>query len=57
MLVLTRTKGETIEIRVDGKLVVLTVLRVKGNYIRLGCTAPREVHIKRGELNKRTGAA
>jgi carbon storage regulator len=53
MLVLGRVKGESIEI--DGGIVV-TVVRVKGNTVRLGFTAPQETKIKRGEISVRVQA-
>lgn len=47
MLVLTRRKNQSIVIGDD---VVVTVLEVKGDSIRLGITAPREVQVYREEL-------
>jgi len=47
MLVLTRKKDETIVL--DGRITV-KVLHVKGSTIRLGIEAPREVPVRRGEL-------
>ena len=47
MLVLTRRKNQSIVIGDD---VVITVLEVKGDSIRLGITAPREVQVYREEL-------
>lgn len=47
MLVLTRKQNEEIVI---GDNVKVTVLQIKGNSIRLGIEAPREVRIVRGEL-------
>ena len=46
MLVLTRKQGEQIRI---GDNVVLTVVRVKGQAIRLGIEAPQDVRVVRGE--------
>ena len=40
MLILTRRVGETVVI---GNDVTVTVLGVKGNQVRLGVNAPREV--------------
>jgi len=51
MLVLTRKMGEQIVIGGD---IQVTVLRVRGNRVRLGVTGPAEVPIHRGELPKRT---
>ena len=47
MLVLTRREGETLVI--DGDIKV-TVLSIKGNQIRIGIDAPKEVPIHRQEL-------
>ena len=47
MLVLSRKKSETIVI--DGNIEI-EVLQVKGNSIRLGIKAPRDVKVLRGEL-------
>lgn len=47
MLVLTRKRQEQIHIGDD---IVLTVLRVKGNTVRVGIEAPRNVRVLRGEL-------
>jgi len=50
MLVLTRRKDEKIVI--DG-LISVKVVEVRGNSVRLGIEAPREVRVLRGELEKR----
>jgi carbon storage regulator CsrA len=47
MLVLTRKQNEKIQI---GDNVFLTVLRIKGNTVRLGIEAPQDVRVVRGEL-------
>jgi len=47
MLVLTRRKNQSIVI---GDQIVVTVLDVKGDQIRLGITAPRDVQVFREEL-------
>ena len=44
MLILTRRVGETVVI---GNDVTVTVLGVKGNQVRLGVNAPREVAVHR----------
>lgn len=48
MLVLTRKLDESIRIGDDIKI---TILRIKGNTIRLGIEAPRDVRVVRSELN------
>src|SRR5439155_22193923 len=49
MLVLTRKLQQQIKI---GDQITVTILRVKGNTVRVGITAPREVRVVRGELPK-----
>ncbi|MCA9195058.1 MAG: carbon storage regulator [Planctomycetales bacterium] len=49
MLVLSRKVGEKLVI--DGNITV-EVVRIKGNRITLGLSAPKDVSILRGELEK-----
>jgi carbon storage regulator CsrA len=49
MLVLTRKTREQIQI---GENVVITILRVKGQTVRVGIEAPRDVRVLRSELPK-----
>jgi carbon storage regulator CsrA len=51
MLILTRRVGETIVI--GGHEVTVTVLGVKGNQIRLGIKAPRNIAVHREEIYER----
>ena len=55
MLILTRRVGETVMI---GDEISVTVLRVKGNQIRLGVNAPKNVSVQREEIfgRARSGA-
>ena len=50
MLVLTRKPNETIEL--PGLGVTITLLKIKGNSVRVGIVAPREQTIVRGEIKK-----
>lgn len=47
MLVLTRKANQQIQI---GDNVVVTILQIKGNTVRVGIEAPRDVRVIRGEL-------
>lgn len=47
MLILTRRVGETLMIGDD---VALTVLGVKGNQVRVGVNAPKDVSVHREEI-------
>ncbi len=51
MLVLSRKQQQEIVI---GDNVKITVLKVKGNTVRLGIEAPRDVKVIRGELPRET---
>lgn len=50
MLILTRRAGETLMIGDD---VTITVLGVKGNQVRIGVNAPKNVAVHREEIYQR----
>ena len=50
MLILTRRIGETLMVGDD---VTITVLGVKGNQVRIGVNAPKDVAVHREEIYER----
>jgi len=50
MLILTRRVGESLMI---GEEITITVLGVKGNQVRIGVDAPRDVAVHREEIFNR----
>jgi carbon storage regulator len=53
MLVLSRKKDEQIILTIDGQDVMVKVLKIDGNKVRLGITAPDQVTVHREEVWKR----
>ncbi len=49
MLVLTRDRNQSIVI---GKDIVITVVEIRGDKVKLGISAPREVDVHREEVAK-----
>lgn len=50
MLALTRRPGESIHIGPD---IIVHVVRIQRGQVRIGITAPKDVHIVRNELVER----
>ena len=50
MLILTRRAGETVMV---GNDVTITVLGVKGNQVRIGINAPKDIAVHREEIYER----
>ena len=50
MLILSRNEGESLMISDN---VIITVVGLSGNQVRLGITAPKEIHVHREEIYQR----
>ncbi len=49
MLVLSRKQNQQILV---GNDITITILKVRGNSVRIGIEAPKSVHVMRGELER-----
>jgi carbon storage regulator len=54
VLILTRKVGESILV---GETIKVTVLGIRGNHVRLGIFAPKEVAVDREEIYERKKSA
>jgi carbon storage regulator len=54
MLILSRKVGEEVAI---GNNIRLTVVEIRGNFVRLGLTAPKQISIRRQELGRLASCA
>ncbi len=54
MLILTRRPNETLTIGTD---ITVTVLGIKGNQVRIGVKAPKDVAVHREEIFERINTA
>jgi carbon storage regulator len=54
MLILTRRVGEHLVIQLpDARTIEVTILGVKGNQVRVGTTAPKDIQVHRSEIFER----
>lgn len=54
MLVLSRKSMESIQI---GGSIVVHVLEIQGNRVRIGINAPKDIHVRRTELQNQVSSA
>jgi carbon storage regulator len=53
MLILTRRIGETLVAETAEGLIEVTILGVKGNQVRVGINAPKDIEVHREEIYQR----
>jgi len=53
MLILTRRIGETLMAETADGLIEVTILGVKGNQVRVGINAPKDIEVHREEIYQR----
>lgn len=56
MLVLTRNEEQSLIFRVNGIEFNVAILQVRGNKVRVGIDAPKEVVVIRSEIDHETGS-
>jgi len=50
MLVLSRKKNEAVVVDLGDRVIEVTVVEIRGDKVRLGFTAPKEVPVHRREV-------
>lgn len=50
MLVLTRNRDQSLVIQCGSEIITITVTDIRGDKVRLGCNASREVKVDREEI-------
>lgn len=55
MLVLSRKKGETVYVSVGGVEVEVCVVDIRGDKVRIGFEAPKDVTVLRSEVREEGG--
>ena len=57
MLVLTRSRGQSVFVEIAGQVLEVTIVEVRGDKVRLGFAGPRDFDISRSENYERTKTA
>ena len=57
MLVLTRSKGQSVFVEIAGQVLEITITEIRGDKVRLGFAGPRSFDISRSELYEQTKTA
>jgi carbon storage regulator len=57
MLVLTRSKGQSVFVEIAGQILEITISEVRGDKVRLGFNGPLSFDISRSEHYERTKSA
>ena len=53
MLILTRRVGESLKIKVGDTVITVAALGIKGQQVRIGVNAPKDVDVHRQEIYER----